>query len=792
MLKNLFRFAIRNLIKDGWFSLLNIIGLTIGISFCIFLIFYIQDELSYDRGNKNADRIYRVSSYIRGKDKITGLAVTASLLGPTMQRELPGVQVAVRLIPKERTLVKRGDHSFYESKIFYADSNIFNVFTIQFLAGYSGKALTDSKSVILSKTTAARYFGENASVIGETIKIGDDLRTITGIFEDVPRQSNLRYDMLIPLASKPGIADESWGDVDYYTYILLKPGATAETVSKGLQKINQKYVDAVFARFNLKIRFDLQPITDIHLHSDLQWEQGEVGSMSYIWIFSAVAFLMLLTACINYLNLTTARSARRAKEIGIRKVAGSTRGQLVLQFLSESIATALIAVLLSYVFILLLLPTFNSLSGKTFTVYELLRPGYLFLVLGIGLFTGVAGGSYPAFYLSGFRPIGVLKGALSKASGNVQLRRILVVLQFTISLVMLICTWVIYSQLAYLNKKDLGFNKDQVLLLPVNNHTVDPGRIDALEHALVGVKGVQMAATGDSYPGGEDVGAGGYGFQTETGHVVEAVANYRVDEHFLNVLEIPILLGRNFSTHADTLREIIVNESLVRHFGWKQPIGMHVQSSGSDADWVVVGVCKDFNQKALYNPIMPLILFFGRDNHIVQVKIAGANLNSPIPGIENTWKKYFPESPFEYKFLDGDLQTQYKAEQQRGKIFVSFSVLTIVITCLGLLGLTAFVTQQKQKEISIRKILGASYLEILALVIRQYIWLTLIASGIAFPIAYYFMHLWLDIFAYHTGLSFLPFVVSAVILVVTTVLTVIFHSAKAAMANPANTLRTDR
>jgi putative ABC transport system permease protein len=793
MIKNFFHVALRNLIKDGWFSLLNIVGLTFGITFSLFLIFYVRDELSYDRYNENADRIYRVVSYIDENGKNSNWAFTQFPLGPIMNKDIPGIAEAVRLYHGKRTLFKRGNNSYYENKVYYADSNIFKVFTIKFLAGYPGSALTDPNSIVISKTTATKYFGKNAPVIGETINVGDDLRTITGVIEDVPQHSHIRYDMLIPISSKNDDEAENWGSFNYYNYILLRPGANLEGVSKGLEEINKEYVAPIFTKFNIKMRFGLQPITDIHLHSNLQWEPEELGSMSYIWIFTAIAFFMLLTVCINYMNLTTARSARRAKEIGIRKVAGSTRRQLVLQFLSESTVTALIAVFLSFGLVLLARPTFNSLSGKSFTAGDLLQPSCFFLVLGTGLFTGLAGGSYPAFYLSGFRPVRILKGALSKASGNIQLRRTLVVLQFSISLVMLICTWVVYSQLAYLGKKDLGFNKDQVMLLTVNTVSAELHRIAAMKDELASVPGVRIASTGESYPGGGNVSMKMYSFPTETGHVNEVVATYGVDDHYLKVLGIPIVRGRNFSGSTDSLHGILVNESLVKRFGWKEPIGMRVDlpanTEGKFCE--IVGVYKDFNQKSLYDPITPQVLVYGSNNNIIQVKMDAANTSASISGIENIWKKYFPELPFQYKFLDEDLQSQYAADQQRGKIFASFSVLTIVVTCLGLLGLTAFVTQQKQKEISIRRVMGASILQIMALVIGNYIWLALIAAAIAFPIAYYFMHRWLDFFAYHTGLSFLPFVVSAMALVVTAVLTVSFHTAKAAMANPANKLRAE-
>ncbi|MGH2564373.1 MAG: FtsX-like permease family protein, partial [Ginsengibacter sp.] len=505
----------------------------------------------------------------------------------------------------------------------------------------------------------------------------------------------------------------------------------------------------------------------------LEQEPEELGSMSYIWIFSAVAFFMMLIACINYMNLTTARSARRAKEIGIRKVTGSTKKQLVFQFLSESVLTALAAVLLSVFLVFLLLPAFDYLSGKTFTFHTLFQPSNILLLLGIGLFTGLVGGSYPAFYLSSFLPVSILKGALSKASGNVNLRRTLVVLQFSISMIMLICTWVVYSQLSYLQKKDLGFDKKQVMTVTVNTGKDERGKIDAMDNDLRNIPGVKTVGTGNSYPGSRNPNLSLFSVQTKNGFVDKAVECYGIDENFLSALNIPIVKGRNFSNLSDTLHSILVNEAMAKHFAWDDPIGKRVKSPGDTSSHYleVVGVVKDFNQKSLYNPIAPLLFFYGPDGNIIQLKMNTANLKTSIAQVGNTWKKYFPNLPFEYKFLDEDFNSQYAADQKRGKIFAAFSILTIIITCLGLLGLTAFTTQQKQKEISIRRVMGASIPQIVSMITRNYLWLALIATAIAFPVAWYFMNNWLKAFSYNPGLSLIPFIVSAFLIVLTAVLT---------------------
>jgi putative ABC transport system permease protein len=792
MIKNLLLIAIRNFKKDKWYTLLNVIGLTIGISFSLFLIFYVRDELSFDRYHQNADRIYRINSYIQERDKNTNWTITQFPLAPTLKKDYPEVEEAFRMATRERTLFKFDEKNFYETKAFYADSNIFKVFTTHFIEG-NEKALYEPNTIVITKSLANKYFGKNQKALGKTLHTIYDVYKITGVIEDVPQNSHIRYTMLISMSSNKYFGGNNWGNFNFFTYVLLKPNTNANSFNQKLVQVYKKYAEALFTQFNVKMQYDAVPITTIHLHSNMEQEPEELGSMSYIWIFSAVAFFMLVIACINYMNLTTARSARRAKEIGIRKVTGSNKRQLVLQFLGESLLTAFIAVLLSVGLVLLLLPALNSISGKEFGFRTLLQPFNLALVLGIGLFTGLAGGSYPAFYLSAFQPVTVLKGALSKASGNVNLRRTLVVLQFSISMTMLICTWIVYRQLAYLRNKDLGFDKNQVMTVTVNTGQDERPKIFAMNNEFRQLSGVQAVGSGDSYPGSPGVNLNLFVFHTNTGTINKAVECYDVDEYFLNTLNVPMVKGRNFAGLPDTLHSIIVNEALVKHFGWTEPLGKRITFPGDTSGQFkeIVGVFKDFNQKSLYNPIVPLLLFYGPNGNIIQVKLSGGHIRETTAKLEIVWKKYFPQLPFEYKFLDDNFNSQYVADQKRGKIFASFSILTIIITCLGLLGLTAFTTQQKQKEISIRRVMGASIGQIVGLISQNYLWLALIACAIAFPVAYYFMRNWLKVFSYSAGLTVVPFISSALFIILTALATAGFHSAKAALAKPAKNLRVE-
>lgn len=785
--------ALRNFRKDRWFSLLNVLGLTIGITFSLFLIFYIVDELGYDKHHQKHKRIFRIVAHVSEPSKNFDVATTQQPLGPTVKKDYPEVEEMARLFFRERTLFKQGENNYYETKLYHADSTIFNVFTFKFAEGNAKSALNKPNSVVLSKSTSKKYFG-NAPAVGKTIKTVYDVYTVTAVYEDQPHNTHIRFDMLISLTPFMQLMDaQFWGGFNNYTYVLLKPGTDAKAFERKLLPYYDKYMASIFAQYNVKASYSVQPITDIHLKSNLQGEPEETGSMSYIWIFGAVAFFMLLIACINYMNLTTARSARRAKEIGIRKVTGSSKKQLVLQFLSESLLTSFVAVLLSIILVFVLMSVFNSISGKAFTLKTLLQPFTILLLLSIVFFTGLLGGSYPAFYLSGFKPVGILNGALSKASGNINLRRSLVVLQFSISMIMLICTWVVYAQLNYVRKKDLGFNQERVMTVTVNTGQDERGKIAAMNNDFRSLPNVQLVGTGNAFPGDANISLNLFSVETNTGYADKGIECYAIDESFTNTLGMKIVKGRNFSGPPDTLRSILVNEAMVQHFKWDNPIGKKVKFPGDTSGnyLEVVGVIKDFNQKALYNPVAPLLLFYGPNGNKIQIKIVPGDMSPVIAKVEAIWKKYFPALPFEYKFMDAQFDSQYAADQKRGKIFAAFSILTIIITCLGLLGLTAFTTQQRQKEISVRRVLGASTTEVVTLITKNYLWLALIAAAVAFPVAWYFMNKWLQVFPYNTGLNAVPFLISAFVILITAVATASFHSAKAAWSSPVKGLRTE-
>ena len=795
MLRNLLTVAFRNFKKDKGYSLLNILGLTIGITFSLFLIFYIKDELSFDRYNKKAERIYRVGAFIQEQGKpLMKWVSTQYPLGPTLKKDYPEVEEFARFVGEGKNMYKNGELRLYEEKIFFADSAVFKIFTHQFIEGDPNTALTLPNSMVLTKSTAEKYFGKNTNYVGKTLENDNgDVYKITAVVNDVPKNSHLIFNILISTSSLPKDFSNNWGNFSYNCYVLLKPNTNPAAFEKKLLEMYDKYMAAIFKQYNIKIHYVVQAVTSIHLRSEMAGEPEELGSMSYIYIFSAVAFFMLLIACINYMNLTTARSARRAKEIGIRKVTGSTKPQLIAQFLIESTLTAFFALLLSMGLVALLLSTFNTLSGKFISFQTLFEPGTFLILLGIIVFVGLVGGSYPAFYLSSFNPVNILKGSLSKSSSNTSLRRVLVVVQFTISMIMLICTWVVYGQLKYLRKIDLGFNKEQVLSINANANKDIRSQIMTFKNEVRKNPQVTSASSARTVPGGGNISFNLFSVESKNGYVDQGIDTYEVDENYFNTLGMQIKTGRNFSGLPDTLRSIVVNENMVKYFEWDNPIGKKVKYPGDTSGnyMEVIGVVKDFNQKSLYNPIAPLLLRYRPNSNNIQLKLDAKNITTSLASIEKTWKSIFPELPFEYTFLDQDFDSQYAADQKRGKIFTAFSILTIMITCLGLLGLIAFTTQQRQKEISIRKVMGATIQQIIPLVTNNFIVLVGISCLIAFPVAYYFMHQWLKIFPYNTGLTVTPFILSAIVVLMITLSTVIFHAVKAAVANPVKSLRSE-
>ncbi|AXE19606.1 ABC transporter permease [Runella rosea] len=796
MLKNYFKIAVRSLLKDKGYAALNILGLTIGLTFSLFLVFYITDELSYDRYHEKADRIYRVGAAIKEPERADKVAVTQFPLGPTLKKEFPEVEHAVRFVRNgDKTLFKKGDTQFFEDKVFFADSNLFDVFTYKFIAGDAKRALIAPNSLVLTRSVAEKYFQTTDNVVGKSLQGKKDTYNITAIIEDVPQNSHLRFNALISASSLGKDFGNNWGNFGFYTYALLTKNSDYKSFEKKLVPMYEKYMASIFSPYNVKINYVVQPIVDIHLRSDLNNEPEELGTMSYIYTFSAVALFMILIACINYMNLTTARSARRAKEIGIRKVSGSLQRHLIAQFLTESTVITLASLILSLLLIAVLLPVFNDISGKTFTFGTIFQPITLISILTIVVVVGLLGGSYPAFYLAKFNPLVVLKGNLAKASSNAPLRQTLVILQFTISMVMLISTWVVYDQLNFMKNKDLGYSKDQVLVInmpPINRD--GRNEIKLMKSEFLKNPKVLSASSSWYTPNSNGQSFNLMEIEGKTGFVNLGVEVYGVDPHYLQTLGIQLSKGRNFTEldRADSLRRMIVNEALIKKMGWADALGKKIRFAGDTANLAeVVGVFKDFHQKSLYNPIEPLILMYRENNGSVQAKISPNDIPGTLAHLEKSYKKVFPQHSFQYNFLDQDFQSQFAADQKRGTIFTAFSSLTVLIACLGLLGLVAFTTEQRRKEISVRKVMGAETGHIVTLISKGFIYLVGLSCLIAFPIAWYFMNQWLEPFPYKTDISPVTFLLSAGLVLLITLLTVSFHTVKAALMNPVKSLKSE-
>ncbi len=796
MLKNYFKIAVRSLLKDKGYSALNILGLTIGLTFSFFLLFYINDELSYDRYHEKIDRIYRIGAAIKEPERADKVAVTQFLLAPTLKKEFPEVEHAVHFVRNgNKTLFKKGDEQFFEEKVFYADSNVFDIFTYKFIAGDAKRALVAPNSLVLTRSAAEKYFQTTDNVVGKSLQGKKDTYNITAIIEDVPQNSHLRFNALISATSLGKDFGNGWGNFGFYTYVLLNKNTTPKTFERKMLPMYDKYMASIFSPYNVKISYLVQPIADIHLRSELNNEPEELGNMSYIYTFSAVALFMILIACINYMNLTTARSARRAKEIGIRKVSGSLQRHLIAQFLTESTVITFASLFLSFLLIALLLPVFNDLSGKNFTLGTVFQPITLVTILAIVVVVGLLGGSYPAFYLAKFNPLVVLKGNLAKASSNAPLRQTLVVLQFTISMVMLISTWVVYDQLNFMKNKDLGYSKDQVLVINMPPIERD-GRneIKLMKSEFLKNSKVLSASSSWYTPSSNGQNFNLMEIEGKTGFVNLGVEVYGVDPNYLQTLGIQLSKGRNFTEldRADSLRRMIVNEALIKKMGWSDALGKKIRFAGDTTNLAeVVGVFKDFHQKSLYNPIEPLILMYRENNGSVQAKISPDDIPGTLAYLEKAYKKIFPEHSFQYNFLDQNFQSQFVADQKRGQIFTAFSSLTVLIACLGLLGLVAFTTEQRRKEISVRKVMGAETGHIVVLVAKNFVILVGVSCLLAFPIAWYFMNQWLEPFPYRTGISPITFLLSAIIVLFITLLTVGFHTVKAALMNPVKALKAD-
>ena len=796
MLRSYFKIAFRNLLRYKGFSFINIAGLAIGMACCILVALFIIDELSYDRHHQDSARIFRVvKDFVNDDGTTLPDATTPPAIGAAIQKDIPEIEHVARLMPGwgNKFYVRNGEKRFVEENLYKADSSIFDVFTFTFIKGDPKTALQPPNAIVLTESTAKKYFGSE-NPIGKTLEVDDwDRQVVTAVIKDVPDNSHFKFDLLVPLRFRgrdgnPININTIWGWYNYYTYMKLKPNTSIEAVDKKIRDIFKKNQP------ENKNHFYSQALTSIHLMSNLKWELRPNSDRIYVYIFGVVALFILIIACINYINLTTARSSLRAKEIGVRKVSGAIRSSLIGQFLAESVVVALLSAILAISLAELFLPAINMITQKHL---QLLGAPNAILLAGVLIFSliiGLTAGIYPALYLSSFEPVKVLKGVALGINSRFSLRKVLVVVQFTISIALIIGTLVVAQQIHFIQNAKLGLNKDHVIMINDIGYLNRSDR-QAIKNSVLQVPGVKSAAATDGIVGGQN-------WTTSLrwkGSTNSLLVNFlNIDNDYLQTLNLELKEGRGFSKDfpSDTADAIILNETAVKQLGVPEPaLGQQIVWDES-ADTIIyakiVGIVKDFHFTSLKNEIKPFA--FVTDNNrqwYLTVKLQGADMQNTIQQIQSVWEKQVKSRPFQYFFLDETYAKLYKAEQNFKTIFFYITAVAIFIACLGLFGLSAFTIAQRQKEIGIRKVLGASVTGIVRMLSGDFIKLVFIAALIAFPISWWVMHQWLLDFVYRVNIGWWIFVTAISLALVIALATISFQAIKAAIANPVKALRTE-
>jgi putative ABC transport system permease protein len=816
MIQNYLKVALRNLLKRKGYSIINILGLAIGISVCLLIVLFIKNETSFDREQQKGDRIYRMVVDRKYPGRGTSYSFIPQSYAAAVKLECPEVEEAVRIFFNNggSTELTYENRRFEEKRVFFVDSNFFKLFSAKFLAGDPVNALAKPNATVLTESAAIKYFGTVANAPGKMLQPEGDNNPpleVTGVCADWPENSHFLFDVLITTVGGRNFEDVNYVNFAAHTYLLLNKNSQPAAVQAKFPKIIEKYAAGNIERsFAMSFKqfqsagngynYYLQPLPQIHLISHLEGELRPNGSMQSIYIFSIVAVFILLLACINFINLSTARSMERAKEVGIRKTFGSEKKSLILQFLSESTLLCALSTLLSGGIVWLLLPLFNQISGKSLQLIDLFTVQNILLLLLFSLLTGVIAGLYPAFVLSSFKPIVVLKGKFKSSSYGFALRNGLVIFQFSISVILIICTIIVNSQMRYMTSDQLGFKKDHTIIIERTDLLNDQTK--AFKNEVMKIAGVENISGSSSLPGLSNY----FGVSWQERGSTEPMTGRGIitDDAHAATLALDLKEGRFFSKEfpTDSL-SIVLNEKAVSELGLKKPIGTRLTSpdalfngaDGSQYLYTVIGVVKDFHYQSLHTEITPLIFTnaskFNDVAFMTAVKIKSDNFESAITALETTWKKFVKGRPFQYTYLDKTVARQYLAEATTQKIFTFFSSLAIFIACLGLLGLAAYATQQRMREISIRKVLGASSGNIVLMLSADFLKLVLIAAIIAFPVAWWSMYNWLQGFAYRIDIGWQAFLIAGVGALVVALLTISFQAFKAAVSNPVKTLKAE-
>ncbi len=768
-------------------------GLTVGMSACFLIFLYVNFEMTYDAFNTKADRIYRLVTDIKTPSETINTGVTSWAFAPTIKRDFPEVEAFTR-VSGGSFLVRKGDIKFQEEKTIFADSSLFEVFDLKLVKGNPKTALKDQFSLVFTEKAAKKYFGDR-DPIGQTLLLSGEgfPAVVTGVMKDIPENSQIKGDMFVSMSTltekfNKGL-DEQWGNFGATSYLLLTSETSGKALEKKLPAFLKNRAGKLMTEMNMHYTLFLEPLRDVHLLSTRGSEDS--GSMNNVYVFSLVAIFILLIACINFVNLTTARSVERAKEVGVRKVVGAPRSLLARQFISESILLCLIAFVFAVALSTALIPLFNNLSGKIISTGILSNLPFVGALFIAAIVIGILAGSYPAMVLSSFEPVVVLKGRFTTSVKGILLRKGLVTIQFGISIALIIATMVVFNQMNFMRNRDLGFSKDQMMIV---NSEGDPKR-EAFKESLRGISGIKSTAASSSVPGGGNPGAYSE-IENKSGDL--QIANldlYFVDFDYIPQFNLKMAAGRPFSRDfgTDTTQAMVINEAASKLFGYNSPeqaIGRRFKQWGREGK--IVGVIKDFHFRSLQEKIKPLTMRIEpRSSDLVSIKIDGGNIKATIAAVESKWKATMPDRPFSYYFMDEFFDRQYRSEERFEKLFFNFAILAIFISCLGLLGLASYSTMQRTKEIGVRKVMGASVGSIVGLLSKDFLKLVLLAFMIASPIAYYGMHQWLQSFAYRTDIQWWVFLSAAALSTTIAFATVSFQSIKAALMNPVKSLRSE-
>lgn len=794
MIKNYIKIAFRNLWRHKSFSFINIIGLAVGMTACFLIFMYVRFELSYDKFNQNFSQIYRLNTDIKSPNEVLHWSSASAPMGPALQADFPEVKANARVFGTS-FLIESNNQKFQENNISFTDPSLFKIFTFPFIHGNPETALKDPFSMVITETIAKKYFG-NTDAMGKTLRLNAKQPvTVTGVIKDIPLNSHFSFDMLISAITmeKMKLIDmNEWGNFSNFTYLLIPDANAAANLQAKLPNFLIKHISEDKRRKGYNYVLFVEPLKEVYMDT---FRGAPVnGSMSNVYTFSIIAIFILLIACINFINLTTARATERAKEVGIRKVVGAGKNQLTAQFLGESIIICLISFLFSVLLSMLLLPLFNQLAGKIIS-HNIIEHGYIFILFAISLAIGFIAGIYPALVLTNFSITSVLKGKFSTSVKGIFLRKGLVIVQFTISIVLIVGTIIVYNQLNYMRNQSLGFQKDQMMIVDFNGDSVVQSMSETLKNELKQVNGVVSVSGSGTTPGnGNSVAYSEV--ESRSGSLMSMNMNlYDVDFDFMPQYGMKMVAGRNFSKDfaTDTTQSFVVNETAAKNLGYASPkdaIGKKFNQWGRKGQ--IIGVVQDFHFESLQQNVKPLNLRINpRNINVFTLKIKGGDIPNTIAAVESKWKVLAPQRPFTYYFLDQNFNKQYATEDRFGKLFMYFAVLAIMISCLGLLGLASYSTLQRTREIGIRKVLGASVPGIVNMLSQEFMLLVFIAAIIAFPLAWVGMHSWLKDFAYKVNIGWWVFAVAGILAMMIAVTTVSFQAIKAALANPVKSLRSE-